>query len=86
MFNHAYEIAFSLDSYWTQPTPEELREAIRKRMEVIEKMSDEELMECCGEPYETITYKNENDVLILDGAVYVPVVDDKDQTQLKQVK
>jgi hypothetical protein len=52
-FNHAYDIAFSLESFTenaTDVTPQDIRQALQKR---IASMCDNELMQATGAPFNT---------------------------------
>jgi hypothetical protein len=55
-YNHAFDIAFEVesDNEGDNVTAKELRDGLRKRLEG---MSDEEIVEACGLPFDT--YENE---------------------------
>ena len=57
-FNHAYDIAFEVrtDHFPEDVTADELRAALRARLR---SMSDEEIMEACGHPFDSFEYEED---------------------------
>ena len=54
-YNHAFTIAFSVETEHEADdvTAEELRDAIRKRIDDCMNGTDADLIECCGAPFDT---------------------------------